>query len=242
MGVRSGFRDQLPSLICESCRPAARIQTAAAGRWILVNEQHRGALVSRCQCGGKSGGPCTDDEDVAKVVTLRRGSACGPQVHFTQTREGAEHSLPTRKPPLAMERLVVEPDRQKWCEAVEDGEPVVSKATTRVNGVDVPIRLNLHNVSAYVGNASALAAHLHQRIDIMPGGAQQAPRAVVFEGAAEYPRTPGKQRGADGIAPITLLTPAFEGELYRRIPVDALAFHVRKAAQDSASRCCAQTG
>ena len=162
-------------------RAAARVVAAAAGGGILIDEQHARPAARGRERRGEPRGSGADHQHVAEVITLRCSAPAGVQIDPTEAAQVAEHALPAGKQALAVERLVVEADRQEGLQPVEHRQAVVREAAARVDRAHLPAGFDRHDIGAHVGDAAVGEPHLHQGVGVVVGGTQDPARAVIFE-------------------------------------------------------------
>ena len=197
-----------------------------AGRGLVVDQQNlRSGPGGGCR-GGEPGRTPADDDRVVESVFLVEPAGPGGGIDGTEARAGAEGGFPALpRAGRAVERLVIEPDRQEAGEAPDPGAPVALEAA----GVVLPE--NLHPVLDFADGRRhvGLARQLHQRVGVPVRQGEDPAPAAVLEGARQGRDAVGGQRARDGIAREAFELPALEREADGPRAVDALSGRRRQA-------------
>jgi len=112
-----------------------------------------------------------------------------------------------------MECLVVEADRQKRREPVQECTTIPLDATAGVDSPDRHSGLRRRHVGPDIGRRPIPLLHLHDEVDVVICGAERAARAVIFERPAEHGSAGGEQRGGNSVAVEGVNPRALECEL-----------------------------
>jgi hypothetical protein len=127
------------------------------------------------------------------------------EIDLAESRHVAEHALPAREPALAIERLVVEADRQERRELADPAATVGRHATERIDRGPVAAAREFRDIGAHV-DARAV---LHHRVHVVIRKRQHAALTVILEAAPEHRYVGSPQRARNGVAGETLVAPAF---------------------------------